>query len=192
MKKIILLISIFTVFTAYSQEIILPLNYEGSKDVPERGYLKDLFDVFNPYIGTWQGTWNGKTFILKIEKVTKELHSFESGYFYYRDRLIGKYIVKDNATGSIISTTMNNVNLQEAEIKSLAYPKENKFEFLYETGDECYVTGKIRLKGNPATNQLQYFYFPDEFWRFEECHVASAAEVLIPIPTEPMILTRVN
>lgn len=188
-----ILISLFITLSTYSQqETILPLNYDASFDVPEGGYIKDLNNDFNSYEGTWQGTWNGKIFILRIEKVLHQLHSFPNGYYYYRDGLVGKYKVTEIGTGSIIESTMDITNFQEAKIESLAYPKNNEFNFLYSDDNKCYNTGKFRLKGNPATNQLQYFYFYESFWISKNCIYTSQDDIPINIPTSTLTLTKVQ
>lgn len=193
MKKILTItICLFCIMT-YSQEgVIVPIK-TLSYNVPTGTYIKDIDNVFQPYLGTWQGESNGKTFVIKIEKVTRELNSSLDGSYYYEDRLIARYKVIHTTTGSIIENTMDNMNLQGAKIENLGYPKNNEFEFLYsEDATKCYNTAKFQLEGNPATNQLKYYYFYQSFWIWRDCQYESKGDIPINIPTDIMILTRVQ
>ena len=192
MKNIITIVVCIIYTLAYSQEgVIAPLN-TLSYNVPNGTYIKDIDNIFQPYTGTWQGTWQGKLLILEIEKVSHKLNSSLDGSYYYEDQLIAKHKVVQTATGSTIESTMEISNLENAKIESLGYPKDNEFDFLYSDRDKCYNTGRFRLEGNPATNQLQYFYFYESFWISKDCTYLSQDEIPINIPTGTLVLTRVQ
>lgn len=170
---------------------VLPITHDSTLRVPQGAHVKDLNGLFYPYIGTWQGTWNGKLFTLKIENYADKLNSFPSGYYYYEDQLIAKYKVIEIATGSAIESTMEISNLDNAKIESLGYPKDNEFDFLYSDIDKCGNTGRFRLEGNPATNQLQYFYIYEGFWISNDCTYQSKEDIPINIPIGTLTLTKI-
>lgn len=188
MKNIKILILIFLQgFTSYGQEI-WPLNYSNDGSKPSNGiHIKDTNGVFQPYIGKWQGLWNGKTFTLQIHKFADHLESFSNGDFYYRDILIGKYIIQNTNTASVIENTMTLENPNDAKISNLAYPKNGDFSFLYMDKERCGNTGKIILSGNPNSNQLTYYYRYESFWLYFDCQYSSKEQIPINIPTETMI-----
>lgn len=190
MKKIITIIAILTFTLGCAQ--VWPITHISTLKVPQGTHVKDIDGLFIPYIGTWQGTWNGKLFILKIENYPDRLNSFPSGYYYYEDELIAKYKVIQTDTGSIIESTMDVSDLEVAKLESLGYPKDNEFDFLYSDIDKCGNTGKFMLEGNPATNQLQYFYYYEGFWISKDCPYTSKDDIPINLPTGTMTLTRIQ
>lgn len=174
----------------YGQE--LPLDYNTNIEIQNGAYIKDVNNLFGSYLGRWQGTWDNKIFIIKIEKITQRLHSFPNGD-YYADELIAKYEIKNAITNAIIESTMDTPIVEQAKIYSLSYPKNNYFYFGYLDSDRCSNTGKILLMGNPSSNQLSYYYFYDEFWQEENCPYEKQEDIPIPLPTIfNLALTRVN
>lgn len=186
--KIILFIGILYSSISYGQ--ILSLDYDTDNKIPDGAYIKDINNLFQSYIGTWQGTWDGKTFTVEFKKNTHKLISFPSGYSYYRDELIGKYRVQ-NINGEILENTMI-MSDDSAKLFSLAYPKDNRFNFLYSDNDRCSNTASILFEGNPSTNQLIYRYRQDSFWMFFDCQYTRQDEIPIYIPKISMTLTRIN
>lgn len=192
MKNIKLSLIIFLIgFTSYSQ-VTWPLNYSTDGEIPNGTYIKDIDNVFLPYVGTWQGTWNGKTLVLQLQKISQQLQSFPNGDFYYRDILIGKYTVENNNTGTILENTLTLENNNEAKISNLAYPNNGDFSFLYLDKERCGNSGEIILSGNPNSNQLIYYYRYASYWRYFDCQYAEKEQIPIYIPKETMTLTKIN
>lgn len=65
-------------------------------------YLKDISNIYSPYIGTWKWSEGNKEMILVLLKQTK-FHYNTAPENYYEDRLVGYYIYKEN--GVMIADT---------------------------------------------------------------------------------------
>lgn len=155
-------------------------------------YIKDLQNVFQPYIGTWKGvTSDNKEFTLQLVKFTKHLSTFPNGYYYYQDELVGKYQLKDLTTGVIISNTLNAVNYEDYRIYVLGEPL-NGILYLTFTDTVCMNGLRIYLDDIPGSpNQLRYSSFYDSY-RSDDCPYANQTEIPLPIPgaLKVVILTK--
>ena len=58
-------------------------------------YLKDINNLYAPYIGTWKWTQDNREFILTLIKQTK-YHYNQGIDNYFEDRIVGYYIYKEN------------------------------------------------------------------------------------------------
>ena len=190
-KYITFLLLLINISLIYSQEgVEVPLNYDPTIHLISGTYKKDITNYFGPYIGTWIGTWNNKQFTLQLVKVVKKQITYESGYYYYRDLLIGKYSVIDLTDNSVIDDNLSEPDVNLAKINSLSRPKNNMFDFIYMDKDNCSNTGIIDLFGDPTTNHITYRYQYDEFWSSQDCVYSSQDQIPIYIPTVNVVLTR--
>lgn len=110
-KIILLLITVFTLSCKGQTNIIdipdrcnhLPLQRKNGSL-----YLKDVTNIYAPYVGTWKWSSGNKEMTLVLMKQTK-FHYTQRNYNYYEDRLVGYYIYKES--GVIIADTSGD-NLQ--------------------------------------------------------------------------------
>ena len=72
-------------------------------------YLKDISDVYAPYIGTWKWTEGNKEMTLTLIKQTKYHINTYGNDNYYTDRLVRFYIYKENGI-VLINTTNDDLN----------------------------------------------------------------------------------
>ncbi len=179
-------------FYSYAQEgIEVPFNTVIG--IPSGTYVKDIDNKLLPYVGTWEGEWDGKKFTLVIEKRFKEINMSESGYYYYEDRLVGKYKITTLSNNVVIANNLNEQNYNLMKIRNSGSGKNNALWMLYLDKDLCSVTASFVLRGNPATNQLEYRGFlQDEYWNSQGCQFAGLEDIynLIPIPKVNLVLTR--
>ncbi|WP_396153203.1 DUF6705 family protein [Flavobacterium sp.] len=71
-------------------------------------YLKDINNLYAPYIGTWKWTQGNREFILTLIKQTK-YHYNRGIQNYYKDRIVGYYAYKENGI-ELINTSNDNLN----------------------------------------------------------------------------------
>lgn len=106
MNKIILLLIIFICISCKSQTNIINLvdrcNHNSIDTTYGTTYLKDMNNIYSSYVGTWKWALGNKEMTLVLVKQTK-YHMNESPFNYYKDRLVGYYIYKEN--GAVISDT---------------------------------------------------------------------------------------
>ncbi len=183
-------------YFCHSQEgVIAPLG-TSRYDAISGTYIKDLNNVFNPYVGTWVGTWDCKELRLKIVKFTKSLSISVTGHYFYEDRLIVFYRITDLATGDFIEDNLDETDISLSKFRSLSRPKNHKFEFNFfdNTVGHCGKCTGITFKGDPATNQLLYYSSTEGWFDWRNCNYGSIEEVpdILPIttPATPIALTR--
>lgn len=58
-------------------------------------YYKDLYGVYNPYLGTWENTTGNITFRLTLYKKEKVAFGYQTKY--YKDKIYGKFLIIENA-----------------------------------------------------------------------------------------------
>ncbi len=69
-------------------------------------YLKDLSNLYTPFVGTWKWTEGNRELTLTLIKQTK-FHYNQGSDNYYKDRIVGYYIYKENGVALINTTTDN-------------------------------------------------------------------------------------
>ena len=91
MNKIFLLITILAFLGCKSQTNIIDLhnrcNYTNYNDTNGSTYLKDISNIYEPYIGTWKWTEGNKEMVLTLLKQTKYHVNTYSNNNYYEDSL---------------------------------------------------------------------------------------------------------
>ncbi|MGI9652460.1 DUF6705 family protein [Chryseobacterium sp. RLHN22] len=110
-KIVLILILVFTLSCKAQTNIIditdrcnhLPLDRKNGSL-----YLKDVNNIYAPYVGTWKWSSRNKEMTLVLIKQTK-FHYTQHSHNYYKDRLVGYYIYKEN--GVVIADTSGD-NLQ--------------------------------------------------------------------------------
>ncbi|MBB4805373.1 hypothetical protein HNP38_000645 [Chryseobacterium defluvii] len=186
MKKAFLFI-LLIIITACKAQQIYPLR-PVPIDLPENSYEKDTNNELQDYEGTWKGTWNGKTIWITLKKIT---YKYETALKYYRDYLIGKFVVKD-ANGLIL---FDNTNLPDgnAKIKGINFRKYgDKYSFIYIDMDLCAMNGSGRFNFTDSTKtKLEWKYSEDENIIDTDCFYYGWAQADRPQPLpNNIILTK--
>ncbi len=154
MKNLLIIFSF--VFISYkAQQQILPLETKGW---PVEGvYYKDLDNDLIPYIGTWKGVFDNKTFIITFVKV-KVKDSFS--VISYKDRIIGRYKMLD-VNGNQLYTTYN-LSDQDVKLTSLGFINSTKAKLRLLFSDLC-IQGQVILNfENSQKTQMHYHYSTEQ------------------------------
>ena len=189
MKTLFYITALLLTSVIFGQEgVEVPLS--TYVDVPNGTYIKDIQNVFQPYIGTWKGvTSDNKEFTLQLVKFTKHLSSYPNGSYYYRDELVGKYQLKDLTTGSIISNTLSAVNYEDYRIYVLGRPINSVLDLIFIDTTLCNNSLRIYIKDIPGSpNQLRYSSFYDTYSSYD-CPYANQTEIPLPIPGARKVVT---
>lgn len=160
-----------------AQEVIYPLETKG---FPISGaYYKDIYNELDPFLGTWKGTKNGKTFIITFTKIK----DYSPNDNYSKDRLVGKYKILDSNNNIIYDTT--NLSNQDSKIISLGFtPQKKSLWFTYL--DFC-IEGDIYInKDHQNQNLLNYGYSRRQVIVTKESGCADNIEV----PTGQLTLVK--
>ena len=115
MKNLIIIFLMFLSFRAYTQEYSLNTS---PYDIPVNGYLKDMENKYNKYIGLWKGNWNGKTIYLELKKVK---YYYTGSHPFYSDELLGERKILDY-NGNIEIDRISNFDYQHPEIWGMGLP----------------------------------------------------------------------
>lgn len=176
MKKTFLFI-LLIIITACKAQQVYPLR--TFTEIPENSYEKDTNNELQDYVGIWKGTWNNKSIWITLKKVT---YKYDNVYKYYRDYLIGKFIVKDS-NGLILfdNTTLTD---DKAKITGIGFRKiDDKYSFIYIDTDLCAMNGSGRLKFTDNTKtKLEWKYSEGENWIDTDCFYYGWAQDQRPQP----------
>ena len=118
MKKIIFItIVTVTALSCKAQSTVIDLvdrcnhtlyKYSGNL------YLKDVNNLYAPYVGTWNWTEGNREFVLTLIKQTK-YHYNVGNFNYFEDRIVGYYVYKEN--GVVLASTANdNLNKEGVNV----------------------------------------------------------------------------
>ena len=191
MKTLFYITSLLFVSITFAQEgVEVPFTYI---QVPDGTYMKDIQNVYLPYIGTWKGvTSDNKEFTLQLVKFTKHLRTFPNGYYYYKDELVGKYQLKNLTTGTIISNTLNAVNYEDYRIYALGKPINSVLDLIFIDTTLCMNSLRIYLDDVPGSpNQLRYTSVYTEYRSFD-CPYTNQIDIPLPVPSalKVVLLTK--
>lgn len=131
MKKIILTLAIL--ITPLSNlpaqtRIVDVSSGEIVVDAPIGTYIKDIYNTFAPFLGTWKYENGNEIFIVKLEKVTK---FYYSEYHNYKDFIKGNYsYTQDGGVTYITNTIETNALINDANINSFYSPSPRSSEIL--------------------------------------------------------------
>ena len=108
MKNTIILLLVLITFSCKAQtNLTFSLqNYDYGKKLISGSYVKDTYNDFNKFEGTWKYEDANREFIIKLRKRTHVLHDFKSVYI---DLLGGEYQYLLNGT-EMVNTTANLFN----------------------------------------------------------------------------------
>ena len=93
MKKIIAILLILGCHCVYSQNppvtstvaVCSGISYD---EIPQNSYFKDIFNTFDPFVGTWVYVNGNQKVTLSIKKVTKKYFADRK---IYKDFIVGNY-----------------------------------------------------------------------------------------------------
>lgn len=112
MNKLIIITLILTTLSCRAQTNVIDIVNRCNHTPINRGngnlYLKDISDVYAPFIGTWKWSQGNKEMALTLIKQNKyHIHTYGNNN-YYEDRLVGYYLYKENGL-TIIDTSSENL-----------------------------------------------------------------------------------
>jgi hypothetical protein len=168
--KNIYILALFLLFLGQTKaQNIVPIEKHidyigGDKGIVTNTYFKDVNHLLDPFIGTWQGSIDNKTYTFYIVKQT------DTAYGVTLDRLEVRHYIVDNSTGIILEDTRNTSRIY---IKGDYFRKEDPSDYkLNYLGDNssCGRQGWIRLKSlSPTTMRFRYAPNPLDLIRKDEC-----------------------
>ena len=156
-------------------------------------YLKDLNNVLQPYVGTWEGTANNKKYTFVITKFTKKYQAFGN---YYLDELKLKFRVTNLSTGVILYDNLDAVSYEQYTIYAASPSRGMLACFFTDSAANCHNPLEFYLKnitGNPY--QKKYCYFREGEWDGylvgDNCYnTINRATIPVWLPTQDLILTK--
>ena len=112
MKNIIKTIVLFlTISSCKAQSNVINITDWCNNQTSETNgslYLKDINNLYTPYIGTWKWIQGNREFTLTLIKQPK--YHYNQGILnYYEDRIVGYYVYKENGI-ELINTSNDNLN----------------------------------------------------------------------------------
>jgi hypothetical protein len=157
MKKILIILLLLSINLVFAQQIF-PLN--ASKiDRPNGAYYKDLDGELNQYIGTWKGTWGGKTLYLQLRKI-KDRSTANDGTYYDSDQIVGERKVI-SAGGVIEVDRITNFNESDSEFYGIFGQYKNFAQkyLLFQPKNMCNASANVNITfTNTQKTQMSLHY----------------------------------
>ncbi|GEN66065.1 DUF6705 family protein [Chryseobacterium rhizosphaerae] len=160
-NKIVYTLLILGIVSCRAQTISLDQlsQCENKPDCPDYVYLKDTNNRLNKFVGIWKGAYtDGRTYEFHFIKKENDGGWFNEKFW---DRIIGRFIAKDNV-GNIIYSSMNNNDLNSM---SGYYFDKNliKYQMYYSGNAECNDKGYVYLSfPDPSNlNQMKLVFMQD-------------------------------
>ncbi|ROI00221.1 DUF6705 family protein [Chryseobacterium daecheongense] len=159
-----LLILVLSTFAISCQSQIVSLETEAQcvliSNCPEYTYAKDINNSLDKYVGTWKGTYDGKTYELNFKKGLYD----DSGM--KRDKLVGR--ARITIPGNFPLTIFDNFNElddKKTSFSGLGFQPDLKAYMAYFVGPYqkgCINSGTVYVRVKPATpNQMTISYLSD-------------------------------
>ncbi|WP_370895284.1 DUF6705 family protein [Chryseobacterium gossypii] len=167
--KNLLNISCFVIFTScymaqtVSLEAMAQCRSQPST-CPAASYVKDVNNLLNKYVGTWQGTLNGKSY--EFNFVKKE----NFGEYLKADRLIGRLKITDS--NGVIEFDNFSKPDESTRFWGDNFQKDLKAYMMYFSGGKlgCIDYGYAYLRIKPDTpDNMSIFFFPDHDIATQDC-----------------------
>ena len=181
MKTIIkILFLVFCINTTKAQIINSNSTYTPM-DAPQGSYLKDIDNLFEPFLGTWKYQNGSQILIIKLEKV--EMY-FNPEFGNYYDFIKGNYSYStDGGITYIVNTIQQNLGNNSPDTNSLysrpinsikqtftfndvLYNKNAWANFTFQSGNFNQIHLKLQNKGGgyiyPATPPNPAFCIPND------------------------------
>nr|WP_294925031.1 hypothetical protein [uncultured Flavobacterium sp.] len=146
----------------------------GKGGMADGTYLKDVNHLMDPFIGTWQGSIDNKTYTFYVTKITT------NSYGILIDELEVRHYIVDNSTGVILEDTRNTSRIY---IKGDCFTKDLSDYALDYWGNNsrCGNKGWIRLKSvSPTTMRFRYSRNPLDLRRKDECPGGNRVKSFFP------------
>ncbi|KPE49717.1 hypothetical protein [Chryseobacterium indologenes] len=183
--KIAFFVILINVISCKAQQVY-PLN-TFMENIPEGGYVKDLNNELEPYIGVYKAVDQGNEITLFITKEENRLTKRVNKKFY-RDALIVKFIIK-NSSGQILQDTQNGITSLN-NIHSLGTNPNLGAVILYYEGTNCGIGwGKIILKKLNMTQFSWTYSFNGSVITNENCSGNPDKTIYLP-DTDGLIFTK--
>lgn len=186
---------ILVIITISCKAQIVDVNTSAIRMTQGGYYAKDSNNEFDPYLGTWEATWNNKKITLYLSKVTHYYKTDVDLGHYYEDFVVGKYIVVDLTTGAELENTTGITNLDDVPIKSTVLIRnKNQLRFLYSnrtpTSADCDILSTIILTRDLTNpNILTYKYFVSNY-KYEGCPYTNLDDIPLNIPKQDIIFHK--
>lgn len=182
-----LLLLIFTITTCCTAQII-PIEEHGTyEEIPDGAYVKDVSGLLNKFIGTWEGYYENKKFILFSDVSTI---SFSNSEF---DLLKITYQIEDENGNIIIDTTTPSTE-DVYVIEGMYFQDDGTFEsyVLHYIGYGCGQGGNMYIwvkEDTPDEMILNVYHDPGYYMPLDGCP-NGLDEILFPTGDEIMTLTK--
>ncbi|WBV56486.1 hypothetical protein PFY10_20065 [Chryseobacterium daecheongense] len=156
MKNIFLII--VTLSSLYFKAQTYPLNTSPS-DIPANGYIKDMNNELNKYVGLWKGTWDGKTLFLELRKVK---YYYGGNDPYYIDKIVGeRKVVTANGTREIDRITRFDEKSPEFRGMTISLKNGNWKRLTFYPKNMCRKMASIDITNfTPTQMTLHFEYLP--------------------------------
>lgn len=138
MKNLLVIILALLSISCNAQIISLEsfAQCSATSNCPNFNYIKDTNNSLDKNVGTWKGTYNGKTYELQFKKVLYEDFGIKS------DILKGRMRIKDS-NGNIIYDTFNEPDDTKTKFSGFGFQPNLKYYMMHFVGNSPFACGEM-------------------------------------------------
>ncbi|SDD87947.1 hypothetical protein SAMN05421544_101107 [Riemerella columbipharyngis] len=134
---------------------------EGCPDLDNITYVKDVENRLDKFVGTWTGTYNGKTYTFKLNKRVKFGFGQRNGLYW--DRLIGRMKVQ-GANGEVLYNTLSESNDSNTYFHGDNFQR-NSYIMDFIVNTYCNDSGVVFLRiYDNQPNKMKVLFDRDRTW----------------------------
>ncbi len=131
---------------------------EGCPDLENITYVKDVNNRLDQYIGTWKGTYDGKSYEIRF---TKELKYGDDNPKW--DSVFGKVLIKDSR-GNTLHNTLNSQLTDTGLLRGDNF-QNRVYVMGFVANTECNDSGDVVIEVSKYDSKKMYLHFTrDEDW----------------------------
>ncbi|RPD94041.1 hypothetical protein EGM88_12675 [Aureibaculum marinum] len=152
----------------------------GDKDYV---YVKDVNNLLNKFVGTWQGIYDNKTFEFNVVKITEDDGELKE------DKLIMRYKITDSES-NVIEDVTSLPNDDTLVMNGGYIAKSGSYVFYYQgKNSDCGQNGDVFISvyGTNHTKMKLFLQVSGEIWSGADCPDTPIPQIL---PTEQMELIK--
>jgi hypothetical protein len=175
MKTLFRILMLLIISISTQAQVIISLEqadaYKSSPDgIPEDvTYVKDVNNILPKFVGVWKGTADGKIVELHLNKF---LHLPSTADGMKIDKLAGRLLIKDQATGAILYNTLNITDNEETWLEG-SYPINGSYVMNFSNKydiNNCMDEGKVYLSmNNNNVDMILDFFRTQEIMIGDQC-----------------------
>ncbi len=187
MKRItVILIAFLNILSCKSPLITIEDFEDYPHDLPDGAYIKDVNNILDKYVGTWNGTYHNKNYEFVVVKYTAD-YTNNASLNFKEDLLLIRYKITDSL-GKVLANTLKVPNGDKYIIRGSYLAKSGSYVLSYlGLNGKCGQNGTVYISVYDDDNVKMKLFLEPYGEMYSECTTGYAGQIL---PTDWIDLTK--